>query len=92
MTMGDRSRLLEVHGPDKRFLVLQVQSQSYVEGQGHNSLPKTRQSGMIVVFYQDGERSSSASKKRFTRDERLCHKDFGLPHHRMSHIHQKEKS
>ena len=61
--MVDRSRLLEVHGSDKRFLVFQVQSQPYVEGRGQKSPEKMRQSGMIVVFYQDGERSSSASKK-----------------------------
>ena len=81
-TMGDRSRLLEVQGSDKRFLVLHVQPEPSSGGEGQNSPDQTRQSGMRAVSWEDGERSSDASiyKKRFTRDGWRLDKHFELSH------------
>ena len=60
----DRSRLLEAQGSHMHLAVLRVQSRPSVGGQRQNSPDQMRQSGMRAVSYQDGERSSDASKKQ----------------------------
>jgi hypothetical protein len=87
--MGERSRLLEVQGSDKRFLVLQVQSETSCGGQRQNSQDQTRQSGMRAVSCEGGERSSGVREKILTRDGWRYDKDLGLPHQRLSFAHRK---